>query len=226
MSTPGESRESVKSTDEIHKSPENPDSTTGTTVMRAVVIIAVIMVVIIVLVMLWPIAARAILPGVMHTGSMNTNTQVNSNQSTNVNVNTTANSNVNTSQAGLEKFRAPTKTSYMNELSSETWSALITTYNVPGVITKYDQVSGSAVFNRENGENINMVIEWLGDSHEYEFSDWKINSSMNGFTVNYNDEKSGHQFHATIEKRTSSRFDISLFNDESNIQRLIIINRR
>lgn len=41
------------------------------------------------------------------------------------------------SAAVKEKFRAPAKSNYIDALTAHGWNALVTTYKVPGTVSKY-----------------------------------------------------------------------------------------
>ena len=92
-----------------------------------------------------------------------------------------------------------------------------------GVINGDNRVSGSATFERENDNDLKLSVDWVGDSLTYEFENWKLNSSMKGFTVSYYDKKTGYKLHANIEKRERLRYDISVYDTENNLKQLIIL---
>lgn len=123
----------------------------------------------------------------------------------------------------VENFRAPAKSNYMSDLTSRTWNALITTYDVPGAVSKYNQVSGDAVFTRENGESLVLTLDWMTDSQTYDFTNWKLSSSLDGFIMDYDDANSGYILYAAIEKRSNSRYDVTIYDEENNIKRLIVV---
>jgi hypothetical protein len=126
-------------------------------------------------------------------------------------------------ETSTERFiaarNAPKQSDYEKDLLSRTWDAQIFTYPVPGVVAKYNEEEGSAVFSQENGEDLKLEVDWGTDSDDYSFSDWRLNADSGGFTVAYG----GRTLHATIEKSGKNRYSISIFDSDNSIQRLIVI---
>lgn len=75
----------------------------------------------------------------------------------------------------------------------------------------------------ENGDSLILTLTWLTDSQVYDFTNWRLNASMDAFTVDYTDDNSGYVLNATIERRSNTRYDISVYDDENNLKRLIVL---
>jgi len=202
--------------------PDKPDKQNYTKVIVAVVVVILIVLFII-------IGYRAVLAGFARfahgANSVNVQSQV-----------TVETSGEQTSSGGIvssaavtdtitypERFNVPTENNIKDRLITHDWNALITTFNVAGVITDYKQVSGLGRFIYDNGKDITMTLEWLTDSDEYVLFDWRLNSTLDGYSALYRNT-SGEEMHVTIIPHLQ-RIDISVYDANNALKRLIVLSR-
>lgn len=120
-----------------------------------------------------------------------------------------------------ERFQVPTENDIKERLISRDWDALITAFTVPGVITDYNQVSGLARFAYDNGKDITITLEWLNDSNERVLYDWRLNSTLDGYSASYKNS-SGEEMHVSIIPHLE-RIDITIYDVNNAIKQLIVL---
>lgn len=121
-----------------------------------------------------------------------------------------------------ETFDVPTESEIKSRLVASDWNALIMTYDTAGVVTDYKQVSGIARFNYDNGTDMVMELDWFIDSPKYVLYDWRMNSSLDGYSTKYKNP-AGDEHNVSIIPH-ADRMDISMYDSENALKRLIFIN--
>lgn len=121
-----------------------------------------------------------------------------------------------------ETFKVPTETDIKSRLVASDWNALIMTYDTAGVITEYKQISGIARFSYDNGTDIVMELDWFIDSPKYILYDWRMNSSLDGYSAKYKNP-AGDEHNVSIIPH-ADRIDISMYDSENALKRLIFIS--
>lgn len=117
----------------------------------------------------------------------------------------------------------PSEGDLKKELTSHKWDALVTTFDTPGIITSSSRTSATAVFDYDNGTDLNMEITWLTDSQELTLYDWDLNSSLDGYTAKWKNSE-GEVRYASFTPQGDGRIDISIYGDESALARFIVLN--
>jgi hypothetical protein len=110
-------------------------------------------------------------------------------------------------------------------LVSHEWNALITTFDVPGIITNYKQTSGTAIFNYDNGTDITMLLQWMTGSDSYLLDKWELNASLDGYSAYYR-ASNGEEYLVSITPHhdNSGRMNISIYGAENIIKRTVVIS--
>lgn len=122
------------------------------------------------------------------------------------------------------QIAVPDESALKNKLVSHEWNALITTFDVPGIITNYKQVSGTAIFNYDNGTDVTMLLQWMTGSDSYLLDKWELNASLDGYSASYRASNGEEYLMSITPYRKSDRMSISIYGAENVIKRMIVIS--